>query len=403
VEMDVKPYKRNKALSIIILLFIVLFSLIPFKNTFAQVNKLEKKINIVSRNKQLSFILSEIERKSGVLFSYSNQQIDAKQKITIIARRKKVKDVLSKLFNKASIDYIQLEKQLILKPKIEKKEEITEESKKPRKYSISGYLKDSETGEALIGATIALKNTSTGTITNNYGFYSISLPKGVYLFQFSYIGYESKVLEIQLNKNQKVSPTLKLDETDLEVIVISAEDNEDLHVINPLKKINLRPLSQNLKKGISGENDLFQSIQSIPGVNSTSDGSVFFFTRGGNKDQNLILVDEAPVYNPSHLFGFVSAVSPEAINDVSIYKNYFPAQYGGRLSSIVDISIKDGNINHFGFYGAINPFTTSLNLEGPIIKKKASYHISFRNSHIDWLNNIFSSDQELKFMVLYEI
>ncbi|NJO89472.1 MAG: Plug domain-containing protein [Chloroflexia bacterium] len=122
--------------------------------------------------------------------------------------------------------------------------------------------------------------------------------------------------------------------------------------------------------------DLFQSIQSIPGINSTSDGSVFFFTRGGNKDQNLILVDEAPIYHPSHLFGIVSAVSPEAINDVAIYKNYFPVQYGGRLSSIIDISIKDGNMNNFGFYGSITPITTGLNLEGPIIKENHHFTLA---------------------------
>ncbi|NJO89471.1 MAG: carboxypeptidase-like regulatory domain-containing protein [Chloroflexia bacterium] len=162
--------------------------------------------------------------------------------------KKKVKDILSQLFNKASIDYIQLEKQLILKPKVAAQEAPEIKVDKPEKFTISGHLKDSETGEALIGATIAIKGTSIGTITNNYGFYSLSLPKGNYLLQFSYIGYESKLEEIQLNKNQKLSQTLKLDETDLEVIVISATENDDLHTVNPLKKINLRPLEHNLKK-----------------------------------------------------------------------------------------------------------------------------------------------------------
>jgi hypothetical protein len=128
---------------------------------------------------------------------------------------------------------------------------------------------------------------------------------------------------------------------------------------------------------------------------------VFFFTRGGNKDQNLILVDEAPIYHPSHLFGIVSAISPEAINDVTIYKNYFPVQYGGRLSSIVDISIKDGNMNNFGFYGSVTPITTGLNLEGPIIKEKSSFHLSLRTSHLNWINRIFLSNQEINFVDLH--
>ncbi len=401
MEKDVKTYQRNKVFKLVFVFFLVLPHLFLPKNSFAQENKLEKKISIVSRNKNLSSILTEVETKSGILFSYSNQQIDANQKITIIARRKKVKDILSQLFSKASIEYIQLEKQLILKPKVVPKEAVDITVDKPEKFTISGHLKDSETGEALIGATIAIKGTSTGTITNNYGFYSLSLSKGNYLLQFSYIGYESKLEDVQLNKNQKLSQTLKLDETDLEVIVISANENDDLHTVNPLKKINLRPLEQNLKKGISGETDLFQSIRSIPGINSTSDGSVFFFTRGGNKDQNLILVDEAPVYNPAHLFGVVSAVSPEAIKDISIYKNYFPVQYGGRLSSIVDISIKDGNMNNFGFYGSITPITTGINLEGPISREKSSFHLSLRTSHFNWINRAFLSNQQVNFFDLH--
>lgn len=380
-----------------------LFFVLSLASTAISQNKLEQKISIVSRNQPLASILKEIEQKSNLLFSYSNQLIKADEKLTIIARRKRVKDILEQLFSKSSIDYMLLEKQIILKPKRKEKSDIpvVKELPKPKKYSISGYLKDAETGEALIGATIALKNKATGTITNNYGYYSISLPQGIYLFQLSYIGYKNKYIEIELKKNQTLSETLELDETNLEVIVISAAENEDIHDNNPLKKINMRPLSQHLVKGASGENDFFQSIQSIPGINSTSDGSVFFYTRGGNKDQNLILVDEAPVYNPSHLFGIVSAISPMAINDVSIYKNYFPVQYGGRLSSVIDISIKDGNMHNFGTYGEITPFTTSLNFEGPIIKQKASYHLSFRNSHINWLNDIIKSNQELLFNDLH--
>jgi hypothetical protein len=257
VEKDVKTYQQNRVSELIFIFFLVLFYLLLPKNVFAQDSKLEEKITIVSRNKELSSILREIEAKSGILFSYSNQQINSNQKITIVARKKKVKDILSQLFNKASIDYIQLEKQLILKPKVPPKEVAEIKVEKPEKFTINGYLKDEETGEMLIGATIAIKGTSTGTITNNYGFYSLSLPKGNYPLQFSYIGYESKLEEIQLNKNQKLSQTLKLDETDLEVIVISASENDDLHTVNPLKKLNLRPLEQNLKKGFQEKQIFF--------------------------------------------------------------------------------------------------------------------------------------------------
>ena len=398
MEKDAKTYQQNKIVKFALLFLLILLFSNHYQSVLAQSNKLEKKISIVARNLPLSEILIQVEKKSGVLFSYSNQQINAQQKITLIARRKKVKDILSQLFSKASIDYLQLEKQLILKPKVLPKEAPVVKKDKPKKITINGYLKDKETGEALIGATIAIKGTSTGAITNNYGFYSLSLPKGNYLLQFSYTGYKSKIEEVELNKNLKLSKNLKLDETNLDVIVISAADSKDLHTVNPLKKINLQPLEQNLKKGISGENDLFQSIQSIPGISSTSDGSVFFFARGGNKDQNLILIDEAPVYHPSHLFGIISAVSPEAINDVSVYKNYFPVQYGGRLSSIVDISTKDGNMNNFGFYGSITPITTSLNFEGPFVKEKASYHLSIRGSQINWLNRLVSNTQKINFL-----
>lgn len=397
MKMNKQINIRSRASTFTLFLLISLSSI----TASSQTEKLEKRISIVSKKQSLAKVLSEIEQKALINFSYSNQQIDTEQKISIVARNKTVRDILIQLFNNLNIEYSLVEKQLILKNKITKQKDNEVNIENEEKYTLSGYLKDKETGEALIGATVVTANRLIGTITNSYGFYSISLPKGLYQFNFSFIGYKSIRQDIKLNKNIELSQELELDATDLEVIVISAEDREDILSVNPLKKIDLRPLSQNLKKGISGENDLFQSIQTIPGMQSVSDGSVFFFTRGGNKDQNLILVDEAPVYNPAHLFGLISAVSPEAINDVSIYKNYFPVQYGGRLSSIVDVRIKDGNMNNFGFYGTINPITTSLNFEGPIIKQKASYHLSIRNSHVNWLNDLFSSNQDFEFIDIH--
>jgi outer membrane receptor for ferrienterochelin and colicin len=381
----------------LIVIFLIVFQLIVIQNLYSQESSLKNKISIDAKEKPLKEILKEIEQKGHLTFSYSSQQINAEENVSLVARNKPIEIILSQLFLKTNIEYLELEKQIILKQKKEKAENKNEVFEEIKKYTLNGYIKDAENGEMLIGAAIMAKNKPIGTFTNHYGFFSISLPAGFYDFTIGYLGYKDLNIPINLNKNVQFTQNLIRDEKNLEVIVISASENENLHEINPLKKFNFTPITINCKPGINGETDLIQVLQSVPGIQSQSDGSVFFFTRGGNKDQNLILVDDAPIYNPSHLFGFFSNISPDAINDINIYKNYFPIQYGGRLSSIVDIRTKDGNMNSFAFGGNLSPLTNSFNIEGPLIRDKSSYYLGVRNSNINWLSNLVANKQSIRF------
>ncbi len=362
---------------------VFLLSIVFHPKIISQEIDLSKKISIVLKNQPLKSALDQISKKGNIRFSYSNELIDIKQNITIVARKKSIETIFSKLFGELGIDFLIVEKQVILKPIVENSEPATEI--KPLKYTISGYLKDNETHEVLIGATVRIDNEPIGTVSNTYGFYSLTLPAGKYLLKYSYIGYESKKIPIDLSKNIKVSQKLALDETDLDVIIVTDRENVDILDINPLKKITLSTAMISKTPNIGGEPSVVKTLNSIPGISSHGDGSVLFYVRGGNKDQNLIIVDEAPIYNPSHLLGFFSSIAPDAINSISINKGNFPVQYGGRLSSFIDVRTKDGNMNNFSFSGNFSPFTASLSLEGPIIKEKSSYITTLRVSTLNWL------------------
>jgi hypothetical protein len=367
--------------------------------SFSQQLNLNQKITINSKNESLGNVLAEITKKANINFTYSNQQIDTEQKVTLVARNKTVSEIFEILFLKINIEYIVIEKQIVLKPLKSPSPALVEkiDIQNPEEYTISGYIKDNLTGEALISANIYLVDNYTGTITNEYGYYSLTLPEGDYKIGFSYVGYNLTIEEITLKSNVVISKELELNEAVFEVIIVTRETVDDILEINPTKNIDLN--SKIIKKtiGLGGEADFNKTIQSIPGINSFGDGSVYFYVRGGNKDQNLIYIDEAPIYNPSHLLGFFSAVAPEVINNIKLYKNDFPIQYGGRLSSIVDIKVKDGNLNKFGFSGIITPLTGSYTFEGPFKKEKSSYLLNLRNSHINWLFKNFFPSSTVKF------
>ncbi len=364
--------------------FLISFCLNGFLS--AQNISLQKKISVIQKNKILSAVLEEIHRKSGVNFSYNNEDILGEQKITLIARNKSVENILSNLFSDLNIEYRIVEKQIVLKKKqFTPVKIIRKEKKETGKYTISGYVKDSLTNEVLIGAGISIKNSYLGTMTNAYGFYSLSLPKGKYVLVFSSIGYKDKTITLNLTSDRQISKFLKYDETELDIVVVTDDEKTNIFEKSSLKKIRLNKREINSAKGIAGETDVVKSINNLPGISSFGDGSVLFYVRGGEKDQNLMLIDESPIYNPSHLFGFFSALAPDAINDIKVYKNNFPVKYGGSLSSLIDIKTKDGNMNKFGFSVIASPLTGSYTIDGPIKKKRSSFLMTLRDSHLNWI------------------
>ena len=250
------------------------------------------------------------------------------------------------------------------------------------KFTISGSVRDKQTGELLIGASIKIQEVTGGTITISYGFFSITLLKGKYTLIVSHSGFLQSQQTIELAGNTQINVDLLLSGVLDEIHVSSKKKNDNiLRPIMGVEKLNMKDINQ--IPVLFGENDILKSIQLLPGIKSDGEASSGFYVRGGAADQNLILLDEAPVYNASHLLGFFSTFNSDAIKDVSIYKGSMLAQYGGRLSSVLDIKMKEGNNKEFDINGGIGLISSRINIEGPIVKEKGSFILSARRSYAD--------------------
>ncbi len=267
------------------------------------------------------------------------------------------------------------------------------------KYTINGHITN-ESGEELIGATIYVKSLKTGTVTNAYGFYSLTIPKNSYQIIYSYVGYETQIKKVELNQNLRINIVLKEQSKTLNEVVITAE-RKDANVAKA-EMSTMKIQAKEIKKipAFMGEVDVIKAIQLMPGVQSASEGSSGFNVRGGGADQNLILLDEATVYNASHLMGFFSVFNNDAVKDVKLYKGDIPAAYGGRLSSLLDIRMKDGNNKKFQANGGIGTVSSRLTIESPIVKDKGSFILSGRRSYAD-LMLMLSSDEDVRKNQLY--
>lgn len=251
------------------------------------------------------------------------------------------------------------------------------------KYTINGYVKDAENGEELIGATVVVKESGSGTVTNVYGFYAISLPAGTYTIQYSYLGYFSVEKTFDLQSDVAFNVELPVESVQMEEVVVT-DKAIDANVTDiKMSKNDLDIKQVKRLPALFGEPDIIKTIQMLPGVISAGEGTSSFFVRGGSADQNLILIDEAPVYDPSHLFGLFSVFNADVIKDSELYRGGIPSRYGGRLSSILEVRTKDGNNKKFGGNAGIGLLASKIMLEGPIKKDKSSFIISARRSYAD--------------------
>ena len=259
-------------------------------------------------------------------------------------------------------------------------------------YTVSGYIQDESSGENLIGVSIYEKESFKGTASNEYGFYSLTLPKGNYKIVYSFIGFKSIIKSVDLNQNLRLNVSLNNNAIVTEEIEVTGERQD--------KNVNSSSMSQaklevqNIKQlpVILGEVDVLKSAQLLPGIQSGGEGNSGLYVRGGGPDQNLILLDEAVVYNAAHLFGFFSVFNADAIKDINIIKGGMPAEYGGRLSSVLDITMKDGNNKKYQAEGGIGLLSSRLTLQGPIEKNKSSFIVSGRRTYIDVLSKPFMSE-----------
>ena len=252
-----------------------------------------------------------------------------------------------------------------------------------RRFTVSGNITDGATGEDLIGATVHVEELRTGATANAYGFYSLTLPEGQYRFFVSFIGYEQHTQMIDLTQNITLNIGLTPSASALSEVVVTAE-RRDANVSRAEMSVE-RISMQTLRRipALMGEVDIIKAIQMLPGVQATSEGTSGFSVRGGSHDQNLIILDEATVYNASHLMGFFSVFNNDALKDVKLYKGDIPANFGGRLSSVLDVRTKDGNNQRFSATGGIGTISSRLTIEGPLFSDKITYLASGRRTYAD--------------------
>jgi len=355
-------------------------------------------------------VLGQIEEQSGLSFSYNSRLIDPEEEQSIHVDQVSLDEALSILFKDQRISFEVVEQQVVLKRARGRK--VKEEAVQLKdstvvvgvKFTLSGFVKDSRTGEVLIGATVTIAGGAVGTITNSYGFYSLTLQREVDELICTYVGYQKEKSVIHSLENQSVHFNMEKELTLIKGVSIYSDELENMIRTTRSSEERINPESVRKMPALFGEKDVIKSLAAVPGIKFFGDGSTIFFVRGGGRDQNMITIDEAPVYNPTHLLGYFSTVIPDAIKDVKIYKGDFPANYGGRLSSLIDIRTKDGNMNHFGMDGSVGLLSSRLSLEGPIWKEHISFFASGRRSYItrplqNWnpdINDLHFSDLHLK-------
>ncbi|HRQ84942.1 MAG TPA: TonB-dependent receptor, partial [Flavobacteriales bacterium] len=262
-----------------------------------------------------------------------------------------------------------------------------------QRFTASGYVTDSATGEALIGASVFIDELGKGVPTNNYGFYSATLDKGTYTFLVRYIGYADLRRKVELDRDQQLNLKLRTTVQVMQAVEVTGERTKSQTESTDMGRMDVDVQKLQTLPALLGEVDILKTIQYLPGVQSNGEGNSGFYVRGGGPDQNLILLDEATVYNASHLFGFFSVFNADAVKNIELIKGGIPAQYGGRTSSVLDITMKDGNDKEFHGQGGIGLISSRLTLEGPIVKDKSSFIVSGRRTYIDVLAKPFMNPE----------
>ena len=329
----------------------------------------------------LKQVINDLQQTNQIYFAYSSRRIPLDALVTYSCIDLPTEQALVELFKTVGVNCRKVEKHWVLQ-QISNEHIALEPLAEVEQSRISGTIVDAFTGEVLIGATIFIPGLQTGAITNAYGYFSFTYAKGSYAAQVSYIGYQVKTLTLSDTSSEKMNIALIPLASSIQEVVIALVEEKEFVLKRYAAQSNIDPLKARAKASVMGESDVLRSMENIPGINFHSDGSSFFYVRGGGKDQNLILLDEAPIYNPSHLFGLFTPIIPQAVNKVDVYKSNFPIEYGGRLSSVVDVRMRDGNSEHFAGHVGIGLLASRVNAEGPLFGKSGSYFFAYRRSQV---------------------
>ncbi|TLX78452.1 TonB-dependent receptor [Labilibacter sediminis] len=350
----------------------IIFILWLFNQSLYGQSALEKKIIIPITKGSTVELLNAIESKIDIAFSYSNK-VCLKDKLQLSTQSNTIKGFIDEIFNDCPVQITERKNKILILPQHKKQDEM---------FVVSGYVRAIKDGEVLIGSSVYESKKWVGTTSNNFGYYSLKLPKGDVVINSSFVGYNSEQRRFSLDRDTTINFDLSYNALIKEIPVVGFIAPEGINTTRT-STINV-PVDQ-IKKVPSflGEVDVVKTLQLLPGINSGSEGVSGLYVRGGGVDQNLYLLDDVPVYNISHLFGFFSVFNADAINNVTITKGGFPARYGGRLSSVIDIRMKDGNNEKLKGTASIGMMSSKLALDGPLFNDKTTFSISLRRSYFD--------------------
>ncbi|MEZ2443780.1 carboxypeptidase-like regulatory domain-containing protein [Chitinophaga sp. RCC_12] len=343
----------------------------------------QTRVTIVAKDLPLEAVCELLEKEYGIHFSYSRELVNLSRKVTLTAHQQRLKKLLDELFSPDDIRFTRVGDQIVLSP--------AQRSSR----TISGYVKDAVSGENLIGATVYSPVLKQGTTANQYGFYSLTTVKDTNSLLISYIGYKPYLQKVKAKGDQLINIHLQ-PLGSLKEVVISAKEGSKLQEQTQMSRVHLSTSDLQAMPRLLGEVDVMRALQSLPGVSGGTDGAGGLYVRGGGPDQNLVLIDGTPVFNFSHFFGVYSMLNANVVKTTDLYKGAFPARFGGRISSVVDISMKEGDMKNFHGDASIGFIAAKFNIEGPIVKDKTSFMFSARRSYPDLLlNAAFKSDNTL--------
>jgi hypothetical protein len=337
--------------------------------------------------------LHAIADKGRFTLNYNENILDRNALITFSGQSQPAFLVLRSILRGTQIEIIVLGTQQV----ILFRRKAPSQGETGKKYTISGYVTDAATGEALVGANVTVRDLATGASANTYGFYSITLAGGEYLIQYSYMGYATSVSFVALDSDTKNDAHLQSRSIEVDTVLVLSDGTELSPGTTAMGTVHLDPEKLAAIPVLFGEQDLLKVIQFLPGVSNPREGDCGIYVRGGDADQNLILLDEATIYSPFHTFGLFSVFNSDAIKNIRLVKGAAPAKFGGRLSSVIDMQMKEGNMKEFDGVAGIGLIFSRVTVEGPILKDKASFLISGRRTYLDLLAKTFGASQNLKF------
>jgi hypothetical protein len=334
---------------------------------------LKKPISIDRKEGTVAEFLDDLNRIPGITISYSSRVVNLSKKIQLKGEEKTLGDYLQSILQGQAVKFVEQPEKIFVVP----------DERPKNKFTISGYITDRKNGERMIGASIFIPSPGGGTTSNNYGFFSITLEQDTILLQVSHTSYQSWSAAFFLQTDTVINIALEQSATLNELVIVNAESRQSSYNRTLVGKTDISPAFIKSVSALLSEPDVLKTLQLLPGIQAGSEGMAGLIVRGGSADQNLILLDGAPVYNATHAFGIFSVFNADAVNNVEVLKSGFPASYGGRLSSVVDVHMREGDKYNFHGEGGVGLIFSKFSIEGPIKKGKSSFLVAMRRTYAD--------------------